>query len=237
MSLIDMKKEYENMTFDDFVVLMSYMKEKQIVKKSFNKLYTDLIKDERNYVSENPETSTYLSEEKFESDADSNPDNIPLDELKDSHYKSLRELNEFFNSEEILESLKEEEEEEEEEEEDDEEEDEDDEEEDEEDEEDEYLNKAKDFSKYVEDWKESYGVIDGETLKVMIMGKFFKKCDIDEDKTYKITYYYNKEENDNDYWIDCFFSIKNLSKKVFNVYYNTDSSFAYEQRSYPQLNS
>ena len=110
------------------------------------------------------------------------------------------------------------------------------EEEEEEEEEEEYLNKAKDFSKYVEGWKESYGLIDGGTLKVLIMGKFFKKCDIDEDEEYKITYYYNKEENDNDYWIDCFFSIKNLSKKVFNVYYNTDSSFAYERRSFPQLN-
>ena len=63
------------------------------------------------------------------------------------------------------------------------------------------------------------------------MGKYFKKCDIDEEDIYEITFYFDKETNEDipGYMSECYFSIKDLSDKVFYVYYNTSSAFAYEQ--------
>ena len=87
-----------------------------------------------------------------------------------------------------------------------------------------------DYSEYVKGWKEGEGMIDGETLKKMAMGTYFKNCNIDEEELYYITFYFNKEDcKDTPGWMsNCYFSIKDLSDKVFYVYYNTSSRFALE---------
>jgi hypothetical protein len=95
---------------------------------------------------------------------------------------------------------------------------------------DEEYSYRKDYSKEVEGWEKNYGMVVGETLKIMAMGNYFNKCDIDEDEIYDITFYYNKEEKkDLPGWrAECYFSIDDLSDKVFYVDYNTSSRFACE---------
>ena len=60
------------------------------VKKVFNQLYDDLIKDEERYYSEN-----FIRKGK-----DICPSEISTDDLEEGHYKWLRMLDEYFNEKE-----------------------------------------------------------------------------------------------------------------------------------------
>ena len=72
----------------------------EYIKEEFNSLYNDLIRDERKYVSGDLTSLTHITEDEFIDKYEEEVDNIPLNKILPSHYKSLRVLYEFFNKEE-----------------------------------------------------------------------------------------------------------------------------------------
>ena len=75
------------------------------------------------------------------------------------------------------------------------------------------------------------GMIDGETLKKMAMGEYFKDCEIDEEECYEIDLYEPKEAEDRGWMATMRFRIPDLSEEYHEVHYNTSSAFAYEQEN------
>ena len=72
------------------------------------------------------------------------------------------------------------------------------------------------------------GSIDGESLKRMAMGEYFKDCEIDEEECYELELYEPKEAEDRGWMATMRFRIPDLSEEYYEVNYNTSSAFAME---------
>tara|TARA_R100000951_G_scaffold116338_1_gene127704 strand:+ start:89 stop:799 length:711 start_codon:yes stop_codon:yes gene_type:complete len=94
------------------------------------------------------------------------------------------------------------------------------------------VNKYNDFKDEVDEDENncSIGLIDGETLKIMVMGEYFNKYDISDEVCYEIRFYHAKEKATDlpIAFSDCYFKIEDLCDKIHYVEFNTLSAFAYE---------